>query len=576
MLNLLNCLGTGRFHFNFDLVPAMRQDAFWIATTLALSALVVIGYCVIAINWYFQSKLARHADSRATLKRLRTICLCTAICGTTFYLTDMPWIVWRFYDLCLVVFAWSCWSFIWRMRGLSLVDERLAQVDELARAAIHYREIAELLPHMVWTADASGNVDFVNQRWRDHAGGDISWLEAVHPEDRFRVLTAWNAAVAARLSVSFEARLNGRDGYRAFVVRATPIMQGDTIKWLGACADIEDQKLLAAEKEQQARQKSFFLNALSHDLRAPLHNVLLNAQLLKISSEAGEPVDAEALAMIVENSVAAGDLVARLLDFARVDAGDQNVIESISLPALLNQVARRYQPLAEQKGLDVRRSDVADADGLEGCHIDTDRQKLERIIGNLIENAIKYTARGGVTLELAIDDQSDRFAIRVRDSGIGIPQDKVDYLFNEFYQVNNYERDRSKGFGMGLAICRSLARHIGADVRLASSGADGSCFEILLDRAGGACISTDPALVAEVIGDRAADSGADRAADSGGDGGGASAIVADSGGGGGKGRAGHDATHADLEQPLGPDRRGRPLGAAGDCDDPEAAGLCRF
>ena len=76
----------------------------------------------------------------------------------------------------------------------------------------------------------------------------------------------------------------GAGGYRTFIVSACPIVRGEAVKWLGACADVEDQKRLAAEKEAQARQKTFFLNSLSHDLRAPLNNVTLNAHLLKTST----------------------------------------------------------------------------------------------------------------------------------------------------------------------------------------------------------------------------------------------------------------------------------------------------
>src|SRR5204863_2102352 len=108
----------------------------------------------------------------------------------------------------------------------------------------------------------------------------------------------------------------------------------------------------------------------------------------------------------------------------------------------------------------------------------TDRQKLERIISNLVDNAVKYTHRGGVTLQLlAVESQ---ISIRISDTGIGIPTNSAPHLFNEFYQVNNYERDRSKGFGMGLAICKSLARHLDGEVRLARTGVEGSCFEVLL------------------------------------------------------------------------------------------------
>jgi signal transduction histidine kinase len=277
--------------------------------------------------------------------------------------------------------------------------------------------------------------------------------------------------------------------------------------------------------------------------------VLLNTQLLKMSHEAGEPVDPETLDMIKENAVAAGDLVAKLLDFAKVGAQERNIVEHVSMSALINQVARRFLPVAEQKGLYVRTCEADD--GAADARVLTDRLKLERILSNLVDNAIKYTSRGGVTLELVSQDGAGRAAgdvsadagaagarggvvVRIRDTGIGIPQDKVPYLFDEFYQVHNYERDRSKGFGMGLAICRSLARHVGADVRLADTGAQGSCFEILLGAGAGVDVIAGP------------DDGATVGAN-----------------GGGHPRPG-----------VGADRGGRPGGAAGDREDPAAAGLC--
>jgi PAS domain S-box-containing protein len=458
-----------------DALAGAGHELLWAGVTLALSAVVAAGYGVIAVNWYFQARLARCGEARAALARLRGICLTCAACGLAFVIFDMPWIAWRGYDLALLVLAVRTWTFVRQMRGWSLVDERLAQIEEIERSATRYREIAELLPHMVWTSAGDGSVDYSNLRWRQYTGCDRTWLDAVHPEERDDVCTRWDAAVAQLEPLSLETRLAGTGGYRTFLVTATPVVQGEAVKWLGACADIEDQRLLAAEKERQARQRTFFLNALSHDLRAPLHNVLLNAHLLKMSF--GElDAGAESVEMIVENAVAAGDMVTRLLDFAKVGAQDQNEIETVSVAAALHLVARRFQPLAEQKGLSIHVSGAADAPIL------TDRQKLDRIISNLVENAIKYTQHGGVTLELSV--RGGEAIVRVADTGIGIPPENAPYLFDEFYQVSNYERDRSKGFGMGLAICKSLARHIAGDIRLAHTGPEGSCFELVVRSVG--------------------------------------------------------------------------------------------
>ena len=484
-------------------VPGFSQhDLVWSGVTTVLSLCVIGGYCAVAINWFFQSKLARHAESKAAIARLRNICIVCAVCGGVLYAAPTPWFLWRVYDAFLLLIALHAWSFVVRTRGLGLVDERLKQVDELERSATKYREIAELLPHMVWTATDDGRVDFCNERWREYAGDDRTWLEALHPDEWERVWSQWNGAIASRQPVTIEARLrkggSAADVYRTFVIKATPIVRGDAVKWLGACADVEDQKQLAAEREMQARQKSFFLNALSHDIRAPLHNVLLNAHLLKTS--VSDEADAESVEMIVENAVAAGDLVTKLLDFAKVGAQDHNDIERVSLAAVLQQVVRRFQPTTEQKGLFLR---VADPEA--DAHVLTDRQKLERIISNLVDNAIKYTEHGGVVLDLLVRDGA--VCVQVLDSGVGVAPEHVPHLFDEFYQVNNYERDRSKGFGMGLAICRSLARHIGGDVRLARTGPDGSCFEVVV--ADAACADSAPADTGDSVRQRVEDS-ADR------------------------------------------------------------------
>ena len=108
------------------------------------------------------------------------------------------------------------------------------------------------------------------------------------------------------------------------------------------------------------------------------------------------------------------------------------------------------------------------------------------MVANLVDNAIKFTEAGGVTVRLAREEGT---RVRVCDTGIGVPGAAAPHLFDEFFQVNNHERDRTKGFGMGLAICRSLARQIGGDVRLADTGPGGSCFEIILDGCGAGAVA---------------------------------------------------------------------------------------
>jgi signal transduction histidine kinase len=468
----------------WDNAAGLRPDLRWAWLTLTLSAAVTVGYVAIAFNWYFQAKLHRRRESRAALGRLSGIVASCGAFGAWFFASDLSWRAWRVYDLVLAALAVYTWWFALRMRGMGLVDQRLAEADELERAVTRYRDIAELLPHVVWTATAEGLVDYSNRRWADFAGAGVTWVEAVHPDERDDALAWWDRVVRERLPASREVRLEGCAGeFRTFVVSATPSSHGGAVKWLGACADVEDQKRLAAEKEEQARQKTFFLNALSHDLRAPLNNVVLNAHLLKMS--ASDASQEESAKVIVDNAVAAGELVTKLLECAKSDGSDQNAADVVPLAGMLRQVARRFQPVAEQKGLSLR---VAAEDDVE---VLTDRQKLERVIANLVDNAVKFTDHGGIEIELArpegeLGGQPGPVAtrVRVRDTGIGVPAGAAAFLFDEFFQVDNHERDRAKGFGMGLAICRSLARQLGGDVRLAATGPGGSCFEVVLDGCG--------------------------------------------------------------------------------------------
>jgi PAS domain S-box-containing protein len=460
-----------------------RPDVVWAYVTLALSAAVVLGYAAIAVNWYFQVKV-RSPAARAALVRLAGITLACAACGGAVYGTDAAWEALRASDVATAGLAAYTWTVALRMRGIGLVDERLSQVEALERRAEGYREIAELLPHLVWTATADGRVDYSNRRWIEYAGGAHPWTQAVHDDDHPRVAAWWARAVAERRGGTTEARLRGAcGGFRTFLVSATPIEHGGAVRWLGACADVEDQKQLAAERERQARQRSFFLSALSHDLRSPLNVVQLHAELLRGTAEDAKDAEtAESARAIMENAAAASGLIDRLLDFAKVGSLERNASERVSLADVLAQVRRRLGPVAERKGLYLR-----EADGHADVDLWTDRHKLERIVGNLVENAIKYTQQGGVTI--AAEAAGDDVVIEVRDTGIGVPPDKADSLFDEFVQVGNDERDRRKGFGLGLTICRSLARQLGGDVRLAGTGPGGSRFEV---RVRGAGVETHP------------------------------------------------------------------------------------
>src|SRR3954464_2607515 len=146
-----------------------RPDLLWACVTLTLSAAVALGYVAIAFNWYFQIKVAS-PQAKAALGRLLLISVVCALCSAGFNAADIGWAYLRLCDVAVAALAVYTWSFVLGMRGVSLVDQRLAEMDELEQRAERYREIAQLLPHLVWTGTGDGRIDFSNDRWFDYTG----------------------------------------------------------------------------------------------------------------------------------------------------------------------------------------------------------------------------------------------------------------------------------------------------------------------------------------------------------------------------------------------------------------------
>jgi signal transduction histidine kinase len=221
------------------------------------------------------------------------------------------------------------------------------------------------------------------------------------------------------------------------------------------------------------KKRRFFMNALSHDLRSPLNSSVLSADLARMAIETGQrELALEAVETIKENTAAATDLLNKLLDYTRVSTDWENRPTEVLVSNLLHGATRRHETAAAAKGVSFEARCTGDGVAV------VDVSKTERIISNLVENAIKFTAQGAVRVEAGLDGGT--LSVRVTDSGPGISPEDQSLLFSEFFQVGNYERDRHKGFGMGLAISRVLARQMDGDVLLAHTDGRGSTFDCRL------------------------------------------------------------------------------------------------
>lgn len=250
-----------------------------------------------------------------------------------------------------------------------------------------------------------------------------------------------------------------------------------------------EKEELAARLEAADREKTRFFAAASHDLRQPLHAVSLFTAALERTQ-----LDAEGT-RILTHLAHSVDALSRsldtMLDVSRLDAGSvQPRITRVGVHGLLRSLLNNFGGRAEEKGLQLRVRAPGDIAVL------SDALLLERLLANLVDNAIKYTQAGGVVVAARIGGACGR-AVHVRfdivDSGIGIPPEHRQRVFEEFFQVGNPQRDRRAGLGLGLSIVRRLSELLAHPVALAARRGGGTRFQVWVPLADAAAPAVDAA-----------------------------------------------------------------------------------
>lgn len=233
--------------------------------------------------------------------------------------------------------------------------------------------------------------------------------------------------------------------------------------------DRESQFALAAaraEAERANQAKSRFLAAASHDLRQPLQ--ALNLYLHLLSERLQRPENKAVIERALQAMDAGNQLLSALLDRSKLDSGlIQATPQPLSVQAVLRNIEQECRPMAEAQGLSLRI--VA-----SNAVIHSDPVLFQRILRNLALNAIRYTRQGGIVI--GCRRRAGRLGLAVYDSGIGIPADKLDLIFEDFYQIGNHARDRAEGLGLGLAIVKRMAELLGHRVTVRSQPGRGSVF----------------------------------------------------------------------------------------------------
>jgi CheY-like chemotaxis protein/signal transduction histidine kinase/CHASE3 domain sensor protein len=246
-------------------------------------------------------------------------------------------------------------------------------------------------------------------------------------------------------------------------------------------------ELKARELEQASRYKSDFLANMSHELRTPLNSLLILSKLLGDNPDGNLSDDQVKFAQTIQSS--GNDLLTLIndiLDLSKIEAGHVEVRpETVALERLAVDMRQTFGPIAGERGL------AFDIEIAPNCPetIDTDRQRIDQILKNLLSNAFKFTEKGRVTLSIERAAQN-RIALSVSDTGIGISEEQQRAIFDAFHQADGTISRRFGGTGLGLSISRELSRLLGGGITLSSTPGEGSRFTLTVP------LSYDPALVA--------------------------------------------------------------------------------
>ena len=267
------------------------------------------------------------------------------------------------------------------------------------------------------------------------------------------------------LILAFSGFLIGqaRDAYRLFV-ESVQIRQQQV-------RTNEQLRLALQQAESAGRAKTRFLASASHDLRQPMHTLTLFGAALMT-----RPLDAASADIGRHMNLALQSLASQmdgLLDISKLDAQVVPVNKQrFSLQRWLERLCQELQPQAQRKGLQLSLDCPPEA------FVETDPQLLDRLLRNLLDNAIKYTAQGHVSVGVVASPEGEAWCVSIADSGCGIAAAEQERIFDEYYQISNPEHDRSKGLGLGLSIVSRLAGLLDLPLSLQSKPGEGSRFSL--------------------------------------------------------------------------------------------------
>lgn len=363
-------------------------------------------------------------------------------------------------------------------------------------SAENFRQLADLVPQIIWTSRPDGFIDYYNKRWYEYTNlkeneyGDSSWISVLHPDDVELVKDNWYESIQSGNFYQLEFRLKDSvtGEYRWFLSKAVPIRDasGAITKWFGTCTDIHEQKtatekleVLINERTRELQRSNEdlqqFAHVASHDLKEPVRKIKTFISRLEDNLEG--KLDDSAKKFIDRIHVASDrmfNMIEGVLAYSKINA-DQQKPTVVDLNEVLKNIETDLEVSLQKTGGEIYYDNLP---VLEGAQV-----LLYQLFYNLINNSIKFAKEDvPVKVKLSskiIKQQDNDFAvITVEDNGIGFNENQAERIFETFTRLNS--KDSYEGTGLGLSLCKKIVERHAGTITASGSPYNGAVFTIVL------------------------------------------------------------------------------------------------
>ena len=382
---------------------------------------------------------------------------------------------------------------------ITMRDNLQSSIKAIEEREKQFKLLADLMPQIVWTADAKGEIDYYNKQWFEYAG-DLDASSVIHAADIEITDNTWAKALKEGKDFSIELRMLNQitRHYRWFLVRAIPIKDanGSIIKWFGTSTDIHERKTMSEDLEKLVQKRTVelqrsnddllqFAHIASHDMKEPLRKVRFFAD--RLSSELADQTSDKVKSWLAKINIAVQRLMTMIegvLEFSTIN-NDERPFETIDLNTIMAGIVSDLEIAIQQKGAQITFTNLPAIKGVPVL--------IHQLFYNLIVNALKFSKDGVAPIitikasKIKLDDADLKsplhvgdayLEITIEDNGIGFNEIMGDKVFDVFARL--HARDKYEGTGLGLALCKKIMQRHDGWIYAKSEEGKGTTFHLLL------------------------------------------------------------------------------------------------